>query len=56
MWKKAGLKSLNEKNLSCNIIRKSTTTGLRDADTGFYQETVELMAHSVKTQEKHYAL
>ena len=56
MWKKAGLKSLNEKKLLCNIIRKSTTTGLRDADTGFYQETADLMAPSVKTQEKHYTL
>ena len=56
MWKKAGLKSSNEKNLSCNIIRKSTTTGMRDAGTGFYQETADLMAHSVKTQQKHYAL
>ena len=34
MWKKAGLKESNEKSISCNIIQKSTSTGLRDVGAG----------------------
>ena len=44
------------KNLSCNIIRKSTSTGLRESNTGCYQEAADLMAHSLKTAEGHYYL
>ena len=56
MWKKAGLKEGNEKSISCNIIRKSTSTGLRDVGAGGYQELADLMGHSIATQQKHYAL
>ena len=56
MWKKAGLKESNEKSISCNIIRKSKSTGLRDVGAGGYQEMADLMEHSISTQEKHYAL
>ena len=42
------------KYISCNIIRKSTSTGLREHKKGHYQETADLMGHSMKTAEKHY--
>ena len=56
LWCKAGLfdNISLPKNLSCNIIRKSTTTGLREHKKGHYQETADLMGHSTKTAEKHY--
>ena len=56
VWYNAGLfnKISVPKNLSCNIIRKSTLTGLREHKKGHYQETADLMDHSMKMAEKHY--
>ena len=44
------------KNLSCTIVRKSTSTGIRTSNTGKYQEAADLMAHSLPTAESHYVL
>ena len=58
LWVKAGIyeKSQNRKKLSCNIIRKSTTTGTRENYLGMEQEVADLMAHSKKTADKNYFL
>ena len=38
IWVKAGIfKDTPNKNICCNIIHKSTSTGLRDSNTGHYQ-------------------
>ena len=44
------------KNLSGNIICKSTSTVLRENKIGHYQEAADLMTHSLTTAEKHYHL
>ncbi|XP_057315258.1 uncharacterized protein LOC130656429 isoform X1 [Hydractinia symbiolongicarpus] len=58
LWVKSGIldPAKQPKNLCCNVIRKSTSTGLRDASSGHYQEAADLMDHSLKTAEKHYFL
>ena len=43
-------------NLSSTIVRKCTSTGIRTGNTVKYQETSDLMAHSLKTAESHYVL
>ena len=53
MWKNAGLKESNEKSISCNIIRKSKSTGLRDVGAGGHQEMADLMGHNISTQENN---
>ena len=53
MRKNAGLKESNKKSISCNIIRKSTSTGLRDVGVGGHQEMADLMGHNISTQENH---
>ena len=39
-----------------NIVRKSTSTGVREVNTGLYQEVSDVMSHSLNTAEKHYHL
>ena len=58
LWCKAGIFDDLEipKRLSCTIIRKSTSTALRECQTGHYQDAADLMAHSLKTAEGHYYL
>ena len=56
LWVNAGIFDGKDmvKNLSSNIIRKSTTSGTRAANTGGYQEIADLMAHAKSTADKHY--
>ena len=56
LWLKAGIFNDRDipKNLSANIIRKSTSTGVRASNAGGYQSVADLMAHSLSTAEKHY--
>ena len=56
LWSKAGIfdNKVITKKLSCNIVRKSTSTGLRETKTGNYQEVADLMTHSLDTAKKHY--
>ncbi|XP_057311987.1 uncharacterized protein LOC130649709 isoform X2 [Hydractinia symbiolongicarpus] len=55
LWAKADLfGNVPIKNLSCNIIRKSTTTGIRGKGMGMNQEVADLMCHSLDTANKHY--
>ena len=57
LWIKAGLfDESRPKNLCANLIRKSISTGIRDHETGHYQETADLMAHNLKTAQVHYHL
>ena len=42
------------KNLSCNIFRKSASTGIREANDSRTTELADLMAHHPKTAYKHY--
>ena len=44
------------KNMSCNIIRKSVSTEIRNKNAGNLKESADLMAHALATQEKHYVL
>ena len=58
LWVKAGLfkgKTI-PKNLCMNIVRKSTSTGVREVNTVHYQEVADVMSHSLNTAEKHYHL
>ena len=55
MWVTAGIFTEKPvKNLSCNIIRKSTSTGLREMKSTNLQEVADLMTHSKKTADEHY--
>ncbi|XP_057310468.1 uncharacterized protein LOC130648430 [Hydractinia symbiolongicarpus] len=57
LWLKAGIYALTDKlpkNLSCTILRKSASTGIREAETGFYAESAAAMSHSIQTAETHY--
>ena len=58
LWCKAGIfaDAPPAKNISCNIIRKSALTGLRESEisTGELQESTNLMLYSAQTAEKHY--
>ena len=42
------------KSLSCNIFRKSESTGIREANDSRTTELADLMAHHPKTADKHY--
>ena len=55
-WEKAGnfLNREVPKNLSANIVRKSTSTGLREKNSQFLKEAAVCMAHSTRTAEDHY--
>ena len=54
LWCRAGIfdDSLPVKNITCNIVRKSTSTGLRVNETGCYQEAADLMTHSLTTEKE----
>ena len=57
LWRKAGIYGDNQnlpKRLSCNIIRKSASSGIREMGLGGQQEVADIMAHSIQTAEKHY--
>ena len=55
LWEKAGIFTKEPvKKLSCNIIRKSTSTGLREIKSSHLQEVADLMTHSTKTANEHY--
>ena len=46
MWVTAGIFTEKQaKNLSCNIIRKSTSTGLKEIKSTNLQEVADLMKH-----------
>ena len=36
-----------------NIVGKGTSTGVREVNTGHYQEVADVMSHSLNTAEKH---
>ena len=58
LWCKPGIfaDAPPAKNIACNIIRKSASTGLRESEisTGELQESTDLMILSAQTAEKHY--
>ena len=58
LWCNAGIFDNRDlsKHQPCNIIRKSTSTGIRERETGHYQESADLMAHSISTANDHYFL
>ena len=49
-----GISKKDDKNLSCNIFRKSVSTGIREANDSRTTELADLMAHHPKTADKHY--
>ena len=54
LWCRAGIfdDSLPVKNITYNIVRKSTSTGLRVNETDCYQEAAALMTHRLSTAKK----
>ncbi|XP_065679511.1 uncharacterized protein LOC124814412 isoform X1 [Hydra vulgaris] len=44
------------KHLSANIVRKSASTNLREANSKFVKEAAKAMMHSDRTAEEHYAI
>ena len=44
------------KNISCSRIRKSATTGTREAGFGNEKDVADLMSHDISTAYKHYNL
>ena len=56
LWCKAGIFSEgnNPKKLSCNITRKSASTGVHKAQPGMKGDVAGLMTHSETTADKHY--
>ena len=55
-WKKAGIfygKSI-PKNLCCNMIRKSASTGIRKSQPTKFQEVSETMCNSTETAHLQY--
>ena len=55
VWEKAEIFTEEPvKKLCCNIIRKSTSTGLREIKSIHLQEVADLMMHSMKTANEHY--
>ena len=56
LWIKIGILTKNDKNMSCNILRKSASTNIREAGDPRTKEASDLMAHSTKTAEAHYVI
>ena len=54
LWRKIGILSKSDKNLCCNIIRKSASTGAQEAKDKRAPQLADLMAHSLDTAKKHY--
>ena len=55
LWIKIGILTKNDKNMACNILRKSASTN-REAGDPRIKEVSDLMAHSVKTAETQYVI
>ena len=54
LWQKIGIFRKSGKNLCCNIIRKSASTGAQEAKDKREAQLAELMTHSLDTAKKHY--
>ena len=54
LWRKIGILSKSDKNLCCNIIRKSASTGAQEAKDKRAPQLADLMTHSLDTAKKHY--
>ena len=54
IWIQIGILKDTDKNLSCNILRKSASTNLREAADPRKSDVADMMAHSDKTAEIHY--
>ena len=54
VWIQIGILKDADKNLSCNILRKSASTNVREAADPRKTEVADMMAHSNKTAEIHY--
>lgn len=56
LFVKAGILNENQigKKITCNLIRKSASSGVRSLGCGLQKETADIMGHSVATAEKHY--
>ena len=54
IWRKIGILKMSDKNMCCNILRKSASTGSREAKDPRTAELADLMAHSENTAGKHY--
>ena len=52
--RKIGILKMSDKNMCCNILRKSASTGSREAKDPRAAELADLMAHSENTAGKHY--
>ena len=55
LWVKVGIfDDVNSKRLSCNTIRKTCNTSLRETGSKRLQEAADLMAHSLQTAQTNY--
>ena len=54
LWRKIGILRKSDKNLCCNIIRKSASTGAQEAKDKRSPQLADLMTHSLDTAKKHY--
>ena len=54
IWIQIGILKDTDKNLSCNILRKSASTNVREAADPRKSDVADMMAHSDKTAEIHY--
>ncbi|XP_065680802.1 uncharacterized protein LOC136094737 [Hydra vulgaris] len=58
LWVKSGIFEQDSitRQLSCNLIRKATATGIRNENLGHYKEVANLMGHELKTAESSYVV
>ena len=54
IWRKIGILKMSDKNMCCNILRKSASTGSREARDPRTAELADFVAHSENTAGKHY--
>ena len=54
VWQKMGISKKGDKNLSSNILRKSASTGIREANDSRTTEVADLMVHHPNTADKYY--
>ena len=54
LWRKIKILSTSDKNLCCNIIRKSASTGAQEAKDKRAPQLTHLITHSLDTAKKHY--
>ena len=56
LWQKIGILSKSGKNLCCNIIRKSASTGAQGAKDKQAPQLANLLTRSLDTVKKHYCV